>query len=405
MNVHCVVPILGRCLYGRRVLLLTALGVCSLACTDNGTLFPDAPVLETSGPESPVDEPAVEPEAPAPAPSEVVPEATVSEDLGGADLPLDGELPLPLRPREPAEAPPAAVDEEPQGPVVVEVSPVNGANGVRADAPIVVRFSEPMDRASTEAAYQSEGIPSASVAFEWSEDDTVLSILPGAPLEYGSGTDPELVPARRLSYFISASAASQAGEALSRTYEFSFSLLRQIELTVFAVQNRDLSGSFRSNDTYGGGQCARDQVNMCVGDARVAGASEQSRGFISFELPPLPDSVVEVGAALNLEITGMAGNPFAGLGGLVLEHIRFDAIGADAFSASALDEMGLIASEGGTGTLISADVSSALAADSDAGSLTQYRLRFEDATDDDNASDAILSAWDTQSIDVVYLMP
>jgi hypothetical protein len=37
--------------------------------------------------------------------------------------------------------------------------------------------------------------------------------------------------------------------------------------------------------------------------------------------------------------------------------------------------------------------------------MTQYRLSFEDNTDGDNTSDAIVSAWDTQTIDVSYLIP
>jgi len=208
-----------------------------------------------------------------------------------------------------------------------------------------------------------------------------------------------------VNYFISASATDVEGRGLSAPFESSFSLLRRVEFTLFALQDRDLSGSFRSNDTYGAGACARAQINMCVGDVRVGGDNEQYKGFISFELDALPEGAQSVEAALTLEITGISGNPFGGLGGLVLEHARFDVIGAEAFSANALDEMGLIANGGGTGTLVSADVASAFRADRGERAMTQYRLRFEDATDGDNNSDAIVSAWDTQTIDVSYLIP
>jgi hypothetical protein len=144
---------------------------------------------------------------------------------------------------------------------------------------------------------------------------------------------------------------------------------------------------------------------MCVGDGRVGRDSEQYKGFISFELVDVPEAAQDFSAQLSLEITGMAGNPFRGLGGLVLEHAAFDAIGAGAFSADALDEVGLIAVDGDAGTIVNADVSAAFMADPFERGLTQYRLRFEDVTDGDVASDTVLSAWDTQTLDVTYLLP
>lgn len=389
--------LLGRCLTALCVALVSACGA------DNGDLFPELVLPASAGGEPPAvapDEPSpdVVPDEPgAPAPPEDPSEAP------GIDLPLDGQLPFPARPSEPG-GPAPAPPEKPAGPVVLSVSPEDGARGVRNDASIVLTFSEAMDRASTQAAYLSEVIPSNSVSFEWSEGDTVLSIVPSTPPAYASGADAELVEARRVAFFLSASASSQSGSPLARPYEFSYSLLRQVELSVFAIQDRDLSGSFRSNDTYGAGQCARDEVNMCVGDVRVAGSSQQMRGFISFEALPLPDEISQLSAELTLEITGMSGNPFGNLGGLVLEHLSFEAIGADAFGADALEEIGLIASDGGAGSQINADVSSALLASSGS-ELYQYRLRFEDATDGDNNSDAIVSAWDTQRLDVSYLIP
>ncbi|HTV24559.1 MAG TPA: hypothetical protein VMG12_37970, partial [Polyangiaceae bacterium] len=242
-------------------------------------------------------------------------------------------------------------------------------------------------------------------SFVWNDDSTELTIVPDAPLAYPVGSSPEQVTARRVSYFISASATDTEGRGLPAPFEASFSLLRRVEFTLFALQDRDLSGSFRSNDTYGSGACARAQINMCVGDQRVAGANEQYKGFISFELEDLPDAAQSVEAELTIEITGTSGNPFGGLGGLVLEHAAFDVIGAEAFSADALGEMGLIADGGGAGTLISADVASAFMADRGEREMTQYRLRFEDETDGDNNADTIVSAWDTQTIDVSYLIP
>jgi hypothetical protein len=384
-------------------LSLTAF-VCLSACSSgNGTLFdPLAGARDGTG--EPAPDGMTNPPPPALSPSTVAPSdgeaPPTTPEAVGVGVPFVANLPgrTPLSPGAPAPVAPAS-------PTVLSVSPADGAVGVKSDASIVIRFSEPMDRLATQAAYQSESVPSGSVTFSWNDESTELTVLPDAPLEYSTGDDPELVEARSMSFFISASAANAAGNHLAQPYEFSFALLRQIELTLFAVQDRDLSGSFRSNDTYGAGQCARDQVNMCVGDVRVGGASEQYKGFISFELVDVPDAVQDFSALLSLEITGMAGNPFGGLGGLVLEHAAFDTIGAGAFSADALDEVGLIAVDGGAGTIVNADVSAAFMTDQFDRGLTQYRLRFEDETDGDITSDTVLSAWDTQTLDVTYLLP
>jgi hypothetical protein len=389
------------------VLALSCLGfgLCTLSCgANNGTLFNDVltPVGDESGaPErggsGPTDEGS---EPPATTPSDPSPPADFGNELGS-------QFPLPVRrdPPSPAESEPV-----PSGPTVVSVSPEDGASGVENDTTIVLRFSEPMDRASTEAAYQSESAPSTAVTFSWNDDSTELSITLDAPLEYGSGSDPALVEARRINYFVSASAAASDGRTLARPYEFSFSLLRQISLSVFAVQDRAFSGNFRSDDSYGAGNCAEDAINMCVGDVRVARQNEQYKGFISFELSNFPESITALSATLSLEVTAMSGNPFAGLGPLMLEHARFEAIGPLAFDADPLEVLGPIALDADPGTQLSADVSVAVLEDlrSGAGSdlaSSQYRLGFQDVTDDDAASDAILSAWDTQILDITYLIP
>jgi hypothetical protein len=50
-------------------------------------------------------------------------------------------------------------------------------------------------------------------------------------------------------------------------------------------------------------------------------------------------------------------------------------------------------------------VTEALQQDIGARTLSQFRLEFEQITDDDGNADTLISAWDTQSIDVSYLIP
>jgi hypothetical protein len=290
---------------------------------------------------------------------------------------------------------------------VISVFPEDGATAVSNDTVIIIEFSEPTNPGLTERAYQSEGIPSSSVTFIWSEDNTVLTILPNDPLAYDSGPDPALVQARRLSFFLSSSAEDVDGNPLAGPQEFSFSLLRQIETTLFAVQDKDLTGSYRSNNTYGTGDCGRNSVNMCVGDQREGGNNRQYKGFITFDLESLPvDTMTALSSArLNLQITGTSGNPFGGLGDLFLEHASFDIIGQTAFTAPAVANLGTIANAGNQGTMLGADVLAAVELDTSQGFFSQYRFTFEDATDGDLNADAILSSWDTQTLDVTYLVP
>lgn len=419
-----------------RTLSHLAASACWAACSsENPALFDDAPGMATVVADQPAQPPSSMQPPAAGAPSSAPPSEQAgneqpgsvpqqpgsapptseqpSGDQPGSEQPSDDDLPLsggfPTPPvtggAEPAPVPDAPQSPEPEGPVIVSVSPADGAVGVDNAQNIVIAFSAPMARDATEAAYQSESVPSSSVSFIWNDASTELTIVPDAPLAYPVGDDPAAVPVRRVSFFISASATDVDGRSLPAPFESSFSLLRLVELTSFAVQDRDLSGNFRSNGTYGAGQCARGQINMCVGDSRVSGLNEQYSGFISFELPALPDEARSVSAELTLEITGTSGNPFNGLGGLVLEHASFELIGSEAFESDALDEMGLIANSGGTGTVVSADVASAVLTEQAGRSMTQYRLRFEDETDADTTSDLIISAWDTQTLDISYLIP
>lgn len=343
----------------------------------------------------------------------------------GGEMPLDGETPVddgddedddddgevPPDMETPVEEPPP--EPEPTGPTIIEVFPENGATGVDGETPIIITFSEPMNQAATEAAYQSEGIPSAGVTFTWSEDGTQLIITPDEPLVYDSGPDPDSVQALRYSFFISSFAEDLEGESLGDTAEFSFTVLREIEGLFPAVQDRNLTGNWRSDGTYGGpnanSNCARNTTqNMCVGDATD---NDGWRGFITFDLSALPDSMARLtGATLSFQVTSGEGTPFGNgnnnLGRLMVDRASFDEIGVPAFTAPAADVVGPVVQNGiAVGTVLSMDVLSAVAADADAGGFTQFRLRFERGTDGNEDADVIRSDWDTHQLAVSYLIP
>ena len=93
-------------------------------------------------------------------------------------------------------------------PLIVESEPVDAAEDVPLDAPIVVTFSTLMDTASVERAIRVS--PSTEVAMRWSREQ--LSIVPEAPWE----------PNRRYTLTIGAEAQDQAGTPLERPVTLSF---------------------------------------------------------------------------------------------------------------------------------------------------------------------------------------
>ena len=100
-------------------------------------------------------------------------------------------------------------------PAVIETEPQEGAEQVRPDAPLTIRFNTPMDRASTEAAISVTGTeaPAASFEFDWADDDQQVTLTPTADLVLGE----------RYSLVVGTSAqAAVGGVSLSETAVVQF---------------------------------------------------------------------------------------------------------------------------------------------------------------------------------------
>ncbi len=73
-------------------------------------------------------------------------------------------------------------------PSVVSIEPENGARLVSPEGPVTITFNMPMDRASTETAVSLRSTNStASLTYEWSDNDRVLTITPRQMLDLAAG--------------------------------------------------------------------------------------------------------------------------------------------------------------------------------------------------------------------------
>jgi hypothetical protein len=98
----------------------------------------------------------------------------------------------------PVAAPEPLVIQTVDAPGVVRFRPYGAATGVPVDQVVSVRFSEPMDRASTERAFlvTADGQP-VKGTLHWSEGDTVLALDPAADFAKGARIRVVIAPTAR----------------------------------------------------------------------------------------------------------------------------------------------------------------------------------------------------------------
>lgn len=294
----------------------------------------------------------------------------------------------------------------PGAPRVMSVSPSDGATGVAADAVVTLTFSEPMNPSTVQTAYSSSDLPASSVNFNWSAGNTVLQIAPHQPLTLATGTDSAATAAKHYAFQIGAGALDQGGESLP-PFSAGFSTLRAVTQTLSAVQDRTLTGNWRSDDVYGDNSCTQvGSTTTCVGDS--SNDNSTYRGFVTFDLSALPAQTQAVlTAQLGTSVDNMRGSPFADLGSLVVEHVSFDSISLDAFNSAALGSAISLSSSAtlGVGAQLGFDVLSPVQGDLPALGRSQFRFRFTAATNSDGSGDLIEVLWTTEKLTLTCLIP
>lgn len=305
--------------------------------------------------------------------------------------------------RPPAATPDAGAADE-VAPRVASALPADGATGVRRETSITLVFSEPMDKASVEAAFASESLPDGPHSFYWDEAGTLLEVVLAEPLSHAVGTDPSQVSALRYEYRLTSEARDLAGNALPET-SVSFSTSREIHARASAQTDFALTGNWRSDGVYGTDSCGESGGSMCVGDSSF-GPNASYRGFVSFAVGALAEPEIDViEARLQIQVVSAIGSPFGSLGALALEHTSFASIGPDAFQTPALAPSGTASGATASGTL-SFDVLSALRADLESSrGLSQYRFRFQTSSDGDGSTDLLFLQRSSAALDVSYLLP
>lgn len=326
------------------------------------------------------------------------------------------EAPDPLEAHEPSasagndndeEAPSSGSEHSPtqESPAtLVDSVPADGATGVLPDASLVLTFSAPMDRASVEAAYTSNDLPRSDVSFAWSDADRRLRIQPNAALRSNAGSDPAAVEAVRHTLEIGSGARDAAGNALAPV-RISFSTARAIQQRLGAVADRDLTGNWRTDSSYGLADCERDDTTVCVGDSPSTGEPAY-RGFITFDLRQAPAGLIEITAAeLSCSIALVHGTPFTSLGTLHVDHVAFDTIGDDAFSLAAFPQRQSRTAPMNIDDVLAVDALAAVRADWSVRDYNQYRLAFATGSDGDGSADQLGCDGSTVTLALSYWLP
>ncbi|WP_181392075.1 Ig-like domain-containing protein [Deinococcus irradiatisoli] len=308
-------------------------------------------------------------------------------------------------------------------PSIVSVTPASGAVGVAKDSNIVVTFSEPMNQASAQAAFQSATLGASTIT--WNASGTVMTVNPNADLMYTSS-------GQTYSFQITNTATDLKGNPLSNPTSATFKTFRQLSATLplKASTVGEISNTFAVNSV---------SADVVVGDLAN---NTSRRGFFGFDLTGLPadlNPVNVLAARVRMYVnTPIVGTPFTDLfqscsgsfclfqgKSVVMEHVAYgNTIAGSAYGIAPLsadlrgltDETpcsGLVCLFVGTSTGWNAsDISAWLKDDltnrAARGNLSEVRLSFPKDTNGDNAADniAVSNAGATKAqLVVTYLMP
>ncbi len=298
-------------------------------------------------------------------------------------------------------------------PKILSVSPTNNKNGVVDTTNIVIRFSEPMNKASGQAAYQSSSsrMKPSEVSFNWNAAGTTLTINPNSNLLYKSITSLGTVAFTYI-YKITDTATDLAGNPLANPQTVRFKTLRRMTHKLYS----SIDGFMRSD-----GQVKNTDVFLLIGDGSAAAANKQFKSFVGFNISTLPSSITKIEKATFSAYQYLVlGNPYTdlkiGTTKLQIQHVYFGSLlnFAD-FNTPVLRNEGNLSTSTSLGYKYN-DVTISLKDDyaKRASRLysSQYMLSFPKISDYDAATDAVAfyakeysgTSKDPRLV-IVYLLP
>lgn len=296
----------------------------------------------------------------------------------------------------PAASPSTPVDTA--APTVVAISPSNGAKGVRANAKIVITFSEPMNKAATEAAYASTALPASDVSFLWNTSGTELTVVPKSGLAYAKVGD-LASPPKQYAVAIGGGAKDLAGNALTVAASTEFSTLRELFLVAPLV-----TASSGRLSVGNGLSVAANPASYFVGDGD---ADQAISAFFTFDLAALPEGAEIAEATFMTRQTGVTGSPYADLGpGAMLARTSFVTLAGNALNSAAKTDIGALSTTPDIGArqlVVTAAVAADLADRVANQNRSQFRLAFAKPTD--TSADIDRADFIPPEMSVTYLMP
>ena len=286
-------------------------------------------------------------------------------------------------------------------PSIVSVYPADGATGIRSDENIVITFSEPMDHASTEAAFATSSRDLRPATFSWNASSTVLTANPIALLVYAEGPD-ATIAARTYTASLEGTAEDESGNSLADDFEWTFQTLRRITQTITVPWANVLD----VNSTEG--------VRNCNGalDSVFAGDTSDATGnfiLVSVDISGLPAGATVEGGSLSGDQAGTSGNPYTDLGTFYAYGTRVYPPGTATWGMGTL-EGNLVFSTNAMVERKTVNVSSLLATHyaerTQRNNLSQYRLQFDPLqSDNDGDGDQAHFVCGAFALSTVYTVP
>jgi hypothetical protein len=289
--------------------------------------------------------------------------------------------------------------EDTTPPSVTMTTPSLDQTGVLTDAVIEVSFSEPMDKASVQAAWQSPELPANAVTFAWDDAGTVLTVTPNDPLVIAE-IDGLEDPAEAYSFSINSAATDLAGNGLEPELSSSFTTARRWPTTV--GRNAILTNYVGSN-----GEVALNLLVLQVGDdAQNIGW----RSFVTYNLDSLPEDMIELEtASVHLVDWTVFGAPFKfneGVGMLQLADVEFDAIQSVTYNLEPIETIVTNMLRAFAPEKVEVDVTDAVLADLAAERAhSQFRLSMTNATNNNGVADYIRIQEANLLLEVTVLVP